>query len=142
LEAGGPSWIQGGFFMKWNKAGGHIFLCCFGSFPGIEERLRRFIYNAESVQSALYDPYTLYVIILDELHSKLDSIMWDLISVFNYQEEVFNFSSDQARYSADFQSTANIQMCRGTGETINRARSKLRTSSQIGKDRYPLERSL
>jgi hypothetical protein len=88
LKAGGPSWIQGGFFMKWNKTGGHILLCCFGDFPRIEERLRRFIENTDNVQSALYDPYTLYVIILDELHSKMDSIVWDLISVFNRYEEV------------------------------------------------------
>jgi hypothetical protein len=73
--------------MKWNEAGGHIFLCCFGSLPGIEGRLRRLIEHADDVQSALYDPYTLYVIILNELYSKMDSIVWDLISVFNHQEK-------------------------------------------------------
>lgn len=41
--------------MKWNKTGGHIFLCCFGSFPRIEERLKRFIENADYVQSALFN---------------------------------------------------------------------------------------
>lgn len=81
--------------MKWNKTGGHILLCCFGAFPKIEERLRRFIENTDNVQSALYDPYTLYVIILDELHSKMDSIIWDLITVINRHEEVcILFASD------------------------------------------------
>jgi hypothetical protein len=74
--------------MKWNKIGGHIQLFCFGALPGIEERLRRFIENIDNVETALYDPYTLYVIILDELHSTMDSIVWNLISVFNYHEEV------------------------------------------------------
>jgi hypothetical protein len=39
------------------------------------------------VQSALYDPYALFVTILDELYSRMDSIIWDLISVSNHQEE-------------------------------------------------------
>jgi hypothetical protein len=88
LAAGGPSWIQGAFFMKWNKTGGNIFLCCFGMFPKIEQRFRRFVESADNVQTALYDPYTLYVIILDELHEQLDQAVWDLISVFNSAERV------------------------------------------------------
>lgn len=74
--------------MKWNKTGGNIFLCCFGTFPKIEDRLRRFVENTDNVRTALYDPYTLYVIILDELHAQMDQAVWDLISVFNGAERV------------------------------------------------------
>ncbi|KUJ09355.1 uncharacterized protein LY89DRAFT_690398 [Mollisia scopiformis] len=83
-----PSWIQGGFFMKWKKTGGNITLICFGSFPKLEERLQRFIENTDNVQTALYDPYTLYAIILDELHLKMDSIVWELVSIYNRTESV------------------------------------------------------
>ncbi|CZR62954.1 uncharacterized protein PAC_12851 [Phialocephala subalpina] len=83
-----PSWVQGGFFMKWNKNGGNITLICFGSFPKLEERLKRFIENTDNVQTALYDPYTLYAIILDELHLKMDSI------------QIFEFASAQQKRSS------------------------------------------
>lgn len=72
--------------MKWNKSGGNITLICFGSFPKLEERLKRFIENTDNVQTALYDPYTLYAIILDELHLKMDSLVWELISIYNRTE--------------------------------------------------------
>jgi len=74
--------------MKWNKNGGDVLLCCFGSFPKIEDRLKRFIESKENVQTSLCDPYSLYVIILDELHALIDNIVWDLIYVFNHTETV------------------------------------------------------
>ncbi|KAE8454571.1 hypothetical protein EG329_000194 [Mollisiaceae sp. DMI_Dod_QoI] len=96
-----PSWIRGGFFMKWNKNGGNITLICFGSFPKLEERLKRFIENTDNVQSSLYDPYTLYAIILDELHLKMDSIVWELISIYNRTEtQIFEFANAQQKRSS------------------------------------------
>lgn len=83
-----PSWILGGFFMKWNRIGGFITLICFGSFPKLEERLQRFIENTDNVRTALYDPYNLYAIILDELHLKMDCIVWELIHIYNRTESV------------------------------------------------------
>lgn len=74
--------------MKWEKSSGSITLICFGSFPKLEERLRRFVENADNEQTTLSDPYALYVIILDELHLKMDSIVWELISIYNQTETV------------------------------------------------------
>jgi hypothetical protein len=88
LNAGGPSWVHAAFYLKWNKTAGNIILCCFGTITKIEERLRKFIENTDNVQAALSDPYVLYVVILDELHSRMNSILWDLISVFNHTEHV------------------------------------------------------
>jgi len=90
---GGPSWIQGGFFMKWNKTTRTIVLCCFGVFPSIEQRLKKFVESTDNVQTAISDPYTLYVIILDELHTMMDGILWGFIAVFNKTEEVCAFST-------------------------------------------------
>jgi hypothetical protein len=88
LSSGGPSWVHAAFYMKWNKTGGNIVLCCFGTSTKVEERLRKFIENTDNIQAALHDPYVLYVIILDELQSRMNSILWDLVSVFNHAENV------------------------------------------------------
>jgi hypothetical protein len=88
VVSGGPSWIQGGFFMKWDKTAKTIALCCFGQFPSIERRLKEFLESIDNVQAAICDPYALYVIILYELHSTMDRILWDFLAVFNETERV------------------------------------------------------
>jgi len=78
--------------MKWNKTTKNIVLCCFGVFPSIEQRLKKFVESTDNVQTAISDPYTLYVIILDELRTMMDGILWGFIAVFNETEEVCAFS--------------------------------------------------
>lgn len=74
--------------MKWDKTNRTIKLCCFGNFPSIEERLARFVESNHNVQTAISDPYTLYVIILDELQKMMDEILWQFNEVFRKTEQV------------------------------------------------------
>lgn len=104
--------------MKWNKSGGNIFLCCFGVFPTIEDRLRKFIENTDNAQTTLYDPYTLQVIILDELHTKMDSIVWDLLTVFNHTEEVRN-PSPTMHYADEGRKYSTLQVQLRCGQSVD-----------------------
>lgn len=89
-------WIRSSFFLKWNTCDNRDLatatLIVFSASPELRARFERLILNPEWTV-ALVDPFSLYVIVLDELWLQADGIMKKVAEVFNGMETVRNFIS-------------------------------------------------
>lgn len=89
-------WIRSSFFLKWNTCDNRDLatatLVVFSASPELRARFQRLILNPEWIV-ALVDPFSLYVIVLDELWLQADGIMKKVAEVFNGMETVRNFIS-------------------------------------------------
>ena len=84
------SWIRAGFFLKWSnfrERAPSVTLICFGESKRLRKRLEGIKWNELGAQ-ALKDPYSLFVIILDELFLQMDGLGWGLNSVLGEMERV------------------------------------------------------
>ena len=89
-------WIRSSFFLKWNTCDNRDLatatLIVFSASPELRARFQRLILNPEWTV-ALVDPFSLYVIVLDELWLQADGIVNKVLKVFNGMETVRNFIS-------------------------------------------------
>lgn len=90
------SWIRSSFFLKWNDCDDRNIatatLIVFSASPELCARFERLCLNPEWTV-ALVDPFSLYVIVLDELWLQADGIMKKVAEVFNGIETVRTYNS-------------------------------------------------
>ena len=94
------SWIRSSLFLKWNDCDDRDMatatLIVFSASPELRARFERLCLNPDWTV-ALVDPFSLYVIVLDELWLQADGIMKKVADVFNGTETVrtYNFPTKQ-----------------------------------------------
>ncbi len=91
LSHGDRSWIRSGFFLKWNDcyqaSSATVTLIVFSASPELLDRFQSLWTNTDW-QMTLVDPFSLYVIILDELWLQAESIARGVAEVFGVMERV------------------------------------------------------
>lgn len=84
-------WIRSSFFLKWNDCDDRdkatATLIVFSASPELRARFESLFLNPDWT-IALVDPFSLYVIVLDELWLQADGIMRKVAEVFNGMETV------------------------------------------------------
>ncbi|KAF7507906.1 hypothetical protein GJ744_009940 [Endocarpon pusillum] len=79
------SWNKAGFFLHQSGPGGLVTLICFGPGKPLVRRLERLVSHAKW-RDAVVDPYSLFVVVLNELFLQMDGLVWGLSSVFGAME--------------------------------------------------------
>ena len=91
LSQGDWTWIRSGFYLRWNECDdlkkAAVTLIVFSASPGLRARFER-LRNSPEWEVALIDPFSLYVIILDELWLQAESIANKVREVFGNMERV------------------------------------------------------
>ena len=85
-------WNRAGFFLTWTSASNEsaspsINLICFGALPSLVRRFETMKLPAEWQRSPL-DPYSLFLVVLNDLFLQMDETLWSLASVFRQVELV------------------------------------------------------
>ncbi|KAJ5984403.1 hypothetical protein N7481_006502 [Penicillium waksmanii] len=90
LDQSDSSWIRSGYFLRWavdSATNPEITLICFDSSFYLKERFQQVPPSAIPM-TAIPDPYSLFVIILEELSLQMDNVVWNVMSVFRGVELV------------------------------------------------------
>lgn len=81
------SWNKAGFFLQQSRPNGPVTLICFGPGKPLVRRFQRLASHAKW-HDAVVDPYSLFVVVLNELFLQMDGLVWELSSVFGAMEYV------------------------------------------------------
>ena len=91
LSHGDWTWIRSGFYLRWSNCNDPLMsaatLIVFSANPGLRARFEQLTSNSEWT-SVLIDPFSLYVIVLDELWLQAEGIVRDVSDVFGLMERV------------------------------------------------------
>lgn len=90
LEHSDSTWIRSGYFLHWaedSNSDPEVTLLCFESSPYLKERLRQIPPTSISTSVAL-DPYSLFVIVMEELSLQMDDTVWEVMDIFRNVELV------------------------------------------------------
>lgn len=90
LEHSDSTWIRSGYFLRWaedSSRGPEVTLLCFESSPFLKERLQQISPTSISTTVAL-DPYSLFVIVMEELSLQIDDTVWGAVNIFRDVELV------------------------------------------------------
>lgn len=82
--------MRSGYFLRWavdSATNPEVTLICFDSSFYLKERFQQVPPSAIPM-TAILDPYSLFVIILEELSLQMDNVVWDVTSVFRGVELV------------------------------------------------------
>ncbi|KAJ6065914.1 hypothetical protein N7444_001567 [Penicillium canescens] len=77
MEHADWTWIRSGFFLRWNQQSGstpQATLLCFEASSVLKDRLRRFSFPT----LAAGNPFSLFVIVLNDLARQMDLTVWDV----------------------------------------------------------------
>ena len=85
-------WNRAGFFLTWKQALDlpaltETTLLCFGAPSSLMERFKC-MRLSENWKKNLQDPYSVLVVVLNDLFLQIDNILWSLSSVYRLQESV------------------------------------------------------
>ena len=92
LKQGDWTWIRSGYFLRWilnSSRNLEVTLVCFGASSSLERRLQQ-LAPLSILNSVVHDPYSLFVLILNDLSLQMDNTVWDVSEVFG-DIELVNF---------------------------------------------------
>jgi len=85
------TWIRSGYFLRWtadlNSNVVEVTLICFEASSSLKHRFRNLQLPA-SCKNAIDDPWSLFVVVLDELFLQMSETVWDVSEAFGEIETV------------------------------------------------------
>jgi hypothetical protein len=84
------TWVRSGYFLRWRakpNSNTEVTLICFEAASDLKQRFRH-LKLPESCENALNDPWSLFVVVLDELFLQMSRTVWDVSHVFGDIEMV------------------------------------------------------